>query len=138
MERQEDKDIIDAALLKVPFESLKRAAKDRKAFLDEASEGLSCLTAAGSADQAEQLDQLDQLVSRLQGLKRKLTDVSKQEADEALRCKARLEHLQLAGKPAKGHIIAWSKQRLDRILVDHMLRTGNHSSAGEPLFSNKL
>lgn len=130
MDKQDDKDIIDATLLKVPFESLKRAAKDRKTYVDEASEALSNLDAASGASQTEQLEQLDQLVSRLQGLKRKLNDVGKQEADDALRCKARLEHLQLVGKPAKGHVIPWSKQRLDRILVDHMLRTGNHISAG--------
>lgn len=130
MDKQDEKDTVDASLLRVPFESLKRAAKDRKAFVDDTSEALSKLAAVSSSSPSEQLEQLDQLVSRLQGLKRKLVDVGKQEADEAMRCKARLEHLKLVGKPTKGHVIAWSKQRLDRIIIDHMLRTGIHNSAG--------
>lgn len=121
-------DIVDAPLLKVPFESLKRAAKERKSLVDEAGEALSALSTSGSKE--EQLQQLDQLVSRLQGLKRKLGDVSQQEAGDALRCKARLEHLEQLGCPNKGSVVVWNKQRLDRLLVDHMLRSGNHNSAG--------
>lgn len=121
-------DIVDAPLLKVPFESLKRAAKERKSLVDEAGEALSALSTSGSKE--EQLQQLDQLVSRLQGLKRKLADVSQQEAGDALRCKARLEHLGQLGCPNKGSVVVWNKQRLDRLLVDHMLRSGNHNSAG--------
>eukprot|EP00879_Flechtneria_rotunda_P033751 GHRR01037489.1.p1 GENE.GHRR01037489.1~~GHRR01037489.1.p1 ORF type:complete len:142 (-),score=21.48 GHRR01037489.1:280-705(-) len=124
-------EVIDAPLLKVPFESLKRAAKERKAYVDEAEEALDGLNSISNASQADQLAHLDQLVSRLQGLKRKLTHGSKQEADEALRCKARLEHLQLLGIPGKGSVVAWNKKRLDRILVDHILRSGNHNSAGK-------
>lgn len=121
-------EVIDAPLLKVPFESLKRAAKERKTLVDEAGEAISNLSTPGSQD--EQLQQLDLLVSRLQGLKRKLTDVSQQEAGDTFRCKARLEHLQQLGAPGKGSVVAWNKQRLDRLLVDHMLRTGNQASAG--------
>lgn len=124
-------EVIDAPLLKVPFESLKRAAKERKTLVDEAGEALSSLsTAAASATQEEQLQQIDQLVVRLQGLKRKLGDVGQQEAGDALRVKARLEHLQQLGAPGKGNMVVWNKQRLDRLLVDHMLRTGNQASAG--------
>lgn len=121
-------DIIDAPLLKVPFESLKRVAKERKTLVDEAGEALDSLSTSGS--QEEQLQQIDQLVSRLQGLKRKLTDVSQQEEGDAMRCKARLEHLQQLGA-GKGSVVLWNKQRLDRLLVDHMLRSGSQASAGE-------
>eukprot|EP00775_Hariotina_reticulata_P009235 gene9235-9400_t len=123
-------DILDASLLRVPFEALKRAAKDRKAYVDETGEALSAIESASSGSQAEQMEHLDQLVSRLHGLKRKLQEVGRQEANEALRCKVRLEHLQLLGQPSKGNVIAWNKQRLSRILVDHMLRRGYHQSAG--------
>lgn len=122
-------EVIDAPLLKVPFESLKRAAKERKALVDEAGEAFSSLSTSGSQD--EQLQQIDQLVSRLQGLKRKLTDVTQQEEGDAMRVKARLDHLQQLGAPGKGSVVVWNKQRLDRLLVDHMLRTGNQASAGE-------
>lgn len=128
-------DIIDAPLLKVPFESLKRAAKERKTLVDEAGEALSSLsTASGgsSSSKEEQMQQLDQFVSQLQGIKRKLGDVSQQEAGDAMRCKARLQHLKQLGCPgSSGSVVLWNKQRLDRLLVDHMLRSGSHSSAGE-------
>jgi macrophage erythroblast attacher len=130
---RDDRDVVDAALLRVPFESLKRAAKERKAHLDDASEALAGLTTAAGASQEQQLQQLDQLVMRLQGIKRKMGDGRLQEADEATRCKLRLEHLALLGRPAKGAVIPWSKKRLDRILADHMLRSGHHKSAGTML-----
>lgn len=125
-------EVIDAPLLKVPFESLKRAAKERKTLVDEAGEALSSLSTSGAATQEEQLQQIDQLVDRLQSLKRKLTDVGQQESGDALRVKARLEHLQQLGTPGKGNMVVWNKQRLDQLLVDHMLRTGNQASAGGP------
>jgi hypothetical protein len=89
-------DVIDAPLIKVPFESLKRAAKERKAYVDEAGEALSSLGRAGGSDgstapqqqqtsQQQQLAQLDQLLVQLQGLKRKLDDVNAQEAGDASR-----------------------------------------------------
>ncbi|WIA28882.1 hypothetical protein OEZ86_011406 [Tetradesmus obliquus] len=126
---RDDRDVVDAALLRVPFESLKRAAKERKAHLDDATEALAGLAAAAGANPEQQLQQLDQLVARLQGIKRKMGEVRLQEADEAMRCKLRLEHLAQLGRPAKGAVIPWSKQRLDRILADHMLRAGHQASA---------
>ncbi|KAF8072778.1 hypothetical protein HT031_000438 [Scenedesmus sp. PABB004] len=137
----DDRELCDAALLRVPFEALKRAAKERKGLVDEASEalaGLSTAAAAGgssgagapaAAAAAAEAAALDALVVRLQGLKRKLADVGRQEADEASRCRARLEHLAALGRPPRGGVVAWSKQRLDRLLVDHMLRGGQHQSA---------
>jgi macrophage erythroblast attacher len=122
-------EIIERPLLTVPFESLKRAAKDRKNLVDETSEALASLKALEDASHPEQLSQLDQLVSRLQSLKRKLADVTLAEADEAARCKARLEHLRALGAPARGAAVAWNRPRLDRILVDHLLRSGCHASA---------
>lgn len=120
---------IESTLLKVPFEALKRSAKDRKGLIDEASEALAALGPLDSANNEEQLAGFDQLVNRLQGLKRKLADVSHAERDEAARCKARLEHLVALGAPARGATVAWHRPRLDRILVDHLLRSDCHVSA---------
>jgi macrophage erythroblast attacher len=121
-----DRDVVDASLLRVPFESLKRAAKERKVLVDEAGEAVAGLSAVRGGE----LDALDALVARLQGLKRKLADVGRQEAEEAARCRARLAHLHAIGRPPRDGIIPWSKQRLDRILVDHMARSGHQASAG--------
>ena len=122
-------EVIDASLAKVPFEALKRAAKERKALIDEVGEALSQLGPLPSCSTSEQLVGLDQIVEKLQGVKRKLADVSRQEKDEAQRCKARLEHISTLGSPGKEGAILWSKQRLDRILVDYLLRSGYHGTA---------
>jgi len=122
-------EIIENNLLKVPFEALKRAAKDRKGLVDEATDALKSLSSLDSSPHDQQLAGLDQLVSRLQGLKRKLVDVSRAERDEASRCKARVEHLAALGTPARGATVAWNRPRLDRILVDHLLRSDCHVTA---------
>lgn len=104
--------------------------QDRKGLIDEASEALAALgPLSDSTSHEEQLAGLDHLATRLQGLKRKLADVSQAERDEAARCKARLEHLAALGAPARGATVAWNRQRLDRVLVDHLLRAGCHQSA---------
>ncbi|KAI8463566.1 MAG: CTLH/CRA C-terminal to lish motif domain-containing protein [Monoraphidium minutum] len=121
---------IEAALLRVPQEALKRAAKDRKGLIDEASEALAALgPLSDSSSHEDQLAGLDQLAARLQGLKRKLAAAGRAEADEAARCRARLGHLAVLGAPARGATVAWNRPRLDRILVDHLLRSGAHESA---------
>lgn len=116
-------EIIDAPLIKVPFESLKRAAKDRKTLIDEAAEATASLKEAPKdAGAEEHLANLELLLSKLQGIKRKIDDVSKAEKDEAQRCKSRLDHLKAIGLP-KDSVIAWNKHRMDRILIDHLHRS---------------
>lgn len=110
-------DATEPTLLRVPFEGLKRAAKDRKAILDEAQEAVAALKGQG-ADGAEGVHRL---IMRLQGLKRKLSDVSRAENKGAAQCKARLEHLHKLSSPLES-MISWNRQRMDRILVDHLQR----------------
>lgn len=55
--------------------------------------------------------------------------MSRSESSEAQRCRTRLEHLQALGTPTKGSVIPWNRQRLDRILVDHLLRRGHQQAA---------
>lgn len=125
---------LESTLLKVPFEALKRAAKDRKGLVDETSEALAALgplsaPADDDAARRAQLAALDALASRLSALKRRLADASRSEADEAARCRARLKHVSALGAPARGGTVAWNRPRLDRILVDHLLRADCHATA---------
>ena len=167
-------DVTEAPLVRVPFESLKRAAKDRKSLVDEVAEGIAALAggpklqptgrqasgeasvsqkqaadgdkamtdaaapadpdadaAAGPGPQSrgDQIAELTRLLSQLQGVKRKLREVSKAEHDDCQRCKARLEHLAALGVPARDAVLPWTKQRLNRILVDHLLREGCYETA---------
>lgn len=125
-------ELLEAPLLQVPFETLKRAAKERKALVDEAAEAIAGLSTLQGAGRQQQLDRLEQLLSSLQGIKRKLGEVTLSEAGDAQRCQVRLEHLALhAGAPAKDAAIPWTKSRLDRLLVDHLLRSGYQGSAAQ-------
>eukprot|EP00955_Chlamydomonas_euryale_P100335 365276-Chlamydomonas_euryale.AAC.18 len=74
-------DSIDSHLVRVPFEALKRAAKDRKAAIDEASAALECagVLPRAAADDAgmtdatppssreEHLSSLDELLGKVWG-----------------------------------------------------------------------
>lgn len=132
-------DIIDAPLLRVPFESLKRAAKERKAIVDEAAEAVTAAVtgaaAAGGGAEAgagtsTAVIQLDALLERLQGLKRKLADVSAQEEGDADRVRVRLAHVLSLGQPPRAGVVAWhNRGRLTRLIVDHLLRTGHTAVA---------
>ncbi|KAL6760719.1 CTLH/CRA C-terminal to lish motif domain-containing protein [Haematococcus lacustris] len=117
-------DASESSLLRVPFESLKRAAKDRKNILDELQDAVSALD-----DEAATPETMDILIVKLQGLKRKLADVSLAEATGAEQCQARMHHLQQLSCTPTTSMVAWNKQRLDRMLVDHMQRSGYHASS---------
>ena len=45
------------------------------------------------------------------------------------RLRARLAHLGELGQPARERHIEWNRRRLDRLLVDHLLRCGYHGTA---------
>lgn len=58
-----------------------------------------------------------------------LEESSQEESADAVRCQARLQHLQKLGAPAKDAAIDWNRKRLDRLLVDHLLHGGYYKSA---------
>ena len=66
--------------MQVPFESLKRAAKEKKASLDEVSSIAKMLDTqtAAAMSAAEQLDILNKMALRLQNLKRKVAVIFRQ------------------------------------------------------------
>jgi macrophage erythroblast attacher len=117
--------------LQVPFESLKRTTRDRKYAIDDLKGALQqAKTAASSPGDADDVAQRLQGCLRLfQRLKRKLDDASAPEREDASRVRARLEHLRDLGHPARDGCIAWSRGRIDRLLVDHMLRNGYLNAA---------
>ncbi|KAK9806928.1 hypothetical protein WJX72_007757 [[Myrmecia] bisecta] len=122
---------IETPLLKVPFEALRRTTKDRKYVVDEVHVVVGELQkhASTGLSREQQAATLESLVNRLQGLKRKLAELSTNEQADAQRCKARLEHLSEASAVGRQSPVEWSRHRLDRILVDHLLRSGQQDSA---------
>lgn len=120
---------IDTQLLKVPFEALKRDARDRKAFVDKVNAISTQLNKhdwqrKGSKDAVTLLEnieaQLQQLISQHEA-------GTASEAANAQRCLARAEHLRDIA--SAGSIVDWNRRRLPRLLVDHLLRNGRWATA---------
>ena len=60
------------------------------------------------------------------------------ERGDAQRTHARLKHLQQLGAPQQERMLAWQRQRLDIILVDHFLRSGLYDTAAELAKDSKV
>ncbi len=145
------------SLRQVPFEALKRAAKDKKGSMDEFTSIVKMLEGQNTANMnaAEQLTVLNKMTLRLQHLKSRVSTSDKslpcrvsfaqqrrlalfvmqldennqEEEADAIRCQARIQHLQKLGAPAKDEVINWNRKRLDRLLVDHLLHSGYYNAA---------
>eukprot|EP00192_Tetraselmis_astigmatica_P012651 CAMPEP_0117654264 /NCGR_PEP_ID=MMETSP0804-20121206/3650_1 /TAXON_ID=1074897 /ORGANISM="Tetraselmis astigmatica, Strain CCMP880" /LENGTH=399 /DNA_ID=CAMNT_0005460531 /DNA_START=60 /DNA_END=1260 /DNA_ORIENTATION=- len=123
---------LDTPLLKVPYDSLRRRVRDRKYVEKEMDNVVAALKS--NADNSiltneQRVQDIDKLISKLTRLKRKVTEMSKNEEQDIHRCSTRLQHLITLGQPSQEHHVDWNKQRLDRILVDHMLRDGYNETA---------
>ncbi|KAI9032313.1 CTLH/CRA C-terminal to lish motif domain-containing protein [Hyaloraphidium curvatum] len=130
---------LEQPLIKLPFEQLKRAARTSQKYIEKElttlSNGVSDLAnkaTHGAVNSEDAYRTLDAMVERLQKLKRKLKETKQEEALYTSRTKQRLDHLeeladiQFMDTDAYQH---WSKTRLDRMLVDYVLRNGCTATA---------
>lgn len=72
------------------------------------------------------------MISRMQGLKRKMESLQEEERRIQTQSRKRIQHLEaLHNIPSLADVKydQWSRVRLDRLLVDHMLRSGFSESA---------
>lgn len=118
---------MEAGMVRGAAEDLKRTARGRKEVLATVEQAVATLeggAAAADAKPEEQAARLKALLESLQGLKRKLEKVNSSEELYSNRTRARLDYLAEL-KPFKlSGAVAWNKRRLDRMLVDHVLRSG--------------
>lgn len=124
-------------LLRVPYElsrnnfkSAQRQIEQSQAKVDELLK--TGLKNANPSDPMQTLASLDQAVARLQTLKRKLESLNEGQNTLVKQSEARIEHLdQLYQIPTLADVKyeKWSRTRLDRLLVDYMLRNGYTQSA---------
>ena len=80
------------------------------------------------------LDSLDSMIARMQNLKRKMEATQEEEKRIQQQSRKRIQHLQdLYEIPSLADVKydEWSKVRLDRLLVDYLLRMGYIESARE-------
>lgn len=86
----------------------------------------------GKVDSPEAHRTLDAMVERLQKLKRKLEEIKQEETVYSTRTKQRLDHLEELANIQHMDTDTyenWSKARLDRMLVDYLLRNGCMTTA---------
>ncbi|KAL2270318.1 hypothetical protein VTJ83DRAFT_2502 [Remersonia thermophila] len=131
--------LLDQSCLRLPYELLRKnfrpvhqsfeiTAKHVKEELLKSANG----SLNGAASPQDVVKELDQMLVKMRGLKRKLA-VAVDEEDRLYRqLDARVAHLrELSAMNTIDDVKyeAWSRQRLDRLLIDYMLRHGYDASA---------
>ncbi len=127
--------LLEAPFAKVPFDELRRQQKTQQRLIERelvfASTSFNDLSKSSPAEVDKSLDAV---LGRLKGLKRKLAPLSDAAKTSLRMAQSRTDHLQqlhMIGDADSGEFGEWSKTRLDRMLVDYMLRRGYRESAVE-------
>jgi macrophage erythroblast attacher len=122
----------------MPYELSRRNFKNAQRLIEHSTTSLTSAlssatkSASKTADPTQTLDSLDAMISKMQGLKRKLSGLQEEEARLHKAAKARLQHLQDLHDVQSLVDVKydeWSRVRLSRLLVDYLLREGYASSA---------
>lgn len=128
----------DQPLLRLPHELARRNFKtvqkhverENKDILSALKSTANASLAGRDADQA--LNNLDNMINRMQGLKRKMVMLHNDEKILHQHSRRRIQHLQdLFEIPSLADVKydEWSRVRLNRLLVDYLLRCGYGESA---------
>ena len=128
--------LLDQPLLRLPNELLRKNLKSAQRQIEMTNKNVTS-TISGGKDQspAETLAALDATLAKAQNLKRKLEALQAEEKALHRQQKARVEHLQELHEIqslADVKYDSWSQVRLDRLLVDYLLRQGHTQSAKQP------
>ncbi|KAH7037748.1 CTLH/CRA C-terminal to lish motif domain-containing protein [Microdochium trichocladiopsis] len=131
--------LLEQPLLRLPYELLRKNL--RLAHYEVEKEGTHVKNALkdtatacvnGRASQQDVLNSLDSMIARMRGVKRKLLAFSEEEQRLHRHEEARVRHL---AELYSIHSVedvkydVWSRTRLDRLLVDYLLRHGHNGSA---------
>ncbi|KAI0835563.1 protein FYV10 [Hypoxylon sp. FL0890] len=131
--------LLDQPLLRLPIELLRK--NFRSAHFEVEKDGTylkntlketatSCVN--GRTSQADVLKNLDTMIARMRGVKRKLTAFAEEENKLYQHEQARVKHLnELYAMFSVDDVKyeGWSRTRLDRLIVDYLLRHGYNESA---------
>lgn len=131
--------ILDQPLLRLPFELLRKNLLQARGSVEKGSTAVrnslketANASLSNSSSPDDVLKNIDTMISRMRGLKRKLTTCVEEENRLHQHSLSRIKHL---GELAAMHSLedvkyeAWSRTRLDRLLVDYLLRNGYKQSA---------
>ncbi|KAJ2490752.1 GID complex subunit containing RING finger motif [Coemansia sp. RSA 2050] len=137
---------IEEPFLKVPLEQLKREARQSQKLAERETQlvtsGLADLIKRQSSLPLEEYSRtIDGLIDRLKVLKRKLEESKQEEALLIHRSKQRaadLNELSDFTSAAQPEFQRWSRTRLERVLIDYMLRNGNVETAKQIMEKSNL
>ncbi|AEO68867.1 uncharacterized protein THITE_2118622 [Thermothielavioides terrestris NRRL 8126] len=131
--------LLDQSCMRLPYELLRQNFRSFHLPFDKGSNSVKDLlkeTANGSLNgkvsPEDVVKNLDQMLAKMRGLKRKLAVAADEEDRLYRQMDARVAHMrELASLNTVDDVKyeGWSRQRLDRLLVDYMLRHGYGSSA---------
>ncbi|KAL4917922.1 CTLH/CRA C-terminal to lish motif domain-containing protein [Aspergillus aurantiobrunneus] len=131
--------LLDQPLLRLPHELARRNLKSVQRIVEREKEYvLPALNEAAKAsmsnDQApsQTLATLDAMIFRMQGLKRKMENLHQEEKKIHHQSRKRIQHLDELYQISSLTDVKydqWSRVRLDRLVVDHLLRSGYTKSA---------
>ncbi|OJD38891.1 protein fyv10 [Diplodia corticola] len=133
--------LLDQPLLRMPYELARKNFKTAQRYVEREqsyvtkelkSAANGAAQAATTGDATATLSQLDTMINRMQVLKRKLDTLHTEETTIHKATKTRIQHLDdLYDIPSLADVKydEWSKVRLDRLLVDYLLRSGYGDSA---------
>jgi macrophage erythroblast attacher len=129
----------DQPLLRLPFELLRKNFKAAHFHVEKESTAVKSTlrdTANASlnshASPDDVLKNVDSMLARMRGLKRKLEACAEEEARLQQQSQSRVRHLgELYSMQSLDDVKyeRWSRTRLDRLLVDYLLRNGYKDSA---------
>ncbi|KAJ6010500.1 hypothetical protein N7451_001912 [Penicillium sp. IBT 35674x] len=131
--------ILDQPLLRLPhelarrnFKAVQRVVEREKEYVLPALKEAANASLSNTHTPDQTLAALDAMISRMQGLKRKMESLQEEERRIQSQSRKRIQHLEaLHNIPSLADVKydQWSRVRLDRLLVDHMLRSGFSESA---------
>ncbi|KAI9853536.1 MAG: GID complex subunit containing RING finger motif [Vezdaea acicularis] len=130
--------LLDQPLLRLPYELVRKNFQTARRLVEREREHvISTLSDTANASltgesSAQSAASLDAMINRMQGLKRKLENLHEEEKVIYKHSRKRIEHLQnLYEIPSLLDVKydEWSRIRLNRLLVDYMLRNGYADSA---------
>lgn len=127
--------------MRLPHELLRKNFRSAHFTIEKDTTTLKTLlkdsaTAAvsGRASQQDVLRSIDAMISRMRGVKRKLTTYAEEESRLHHQTAARISHLDELYTIRSVDDVkyeSWSRRRLDRLLADYLLRHGFNQSASE-------
>lgn len=125
---------LEHSTLIVPYESLNRTFRNAQKIIDRevshvssSNDKLKKISSKNSAKVKETEKELDDVLNKLILLKQKAIDTLTQEENKLSVCTSRLSYLKEQAIVKKN--IVWKRNRLDRMLVDYLLRCGYYDSA---------